>query len=449
MYYFQISFIFLLFNLIADAFLNFALRKSNSYSQSNIKLSALREFQYGEIELIKFLGRINMVKSTIDKGNNNDDNVATTIRLFEARIVSNPPKMGERGQRVYIKEYSVDGIKYGRKERKAITKISKNEREKEKQKINQMIQKSELEQQDNEVNPEIFEFQAKELEKDNNNSSTFPLPLLLNYTAPVPPVPQLLGILKVDDRVEDSQFQSQWSRKFPRLQLPQKGFMVLVYNWDSATFRTLSRFPKLPQIIQGFEYFSEERRIKRRYNFISKMIQKILIVISKIHNSGYCHGALTSESIWLTTSNQLEIDQLDVQVADWSNSIALKSVGPDARLLIHEDIYQLGFLLLEIIFASFANDEYRQVLYTQREWQQVFENQLNKDLGQLKKFVSSNRDFNQAVSVLEINNDAIYKLIFKCLVVNDLYDNERVNKINISASKLLNDFRKNLKNPQI
>ena len=52
---------------------------------------------------------------------------------------------------------------------------------------------------------------------------------------------------------------------------------------------------------------------------------------------------LTSESIWLTTSNQLEIDQLDVQIADWSNSIALKSVGPYARLLINEDIYQFGF----------------------------------------------------------------------------------------------------------
>ena len=435
MYYNYIFIVFIAFKILINAYFHLPIRKLNSYSLSNIKLNALREFEYGEIELIKFLGRINMVKHNIDKiSDNNDDNVATTIRLFEARVVSHPPKMGERGQRVYVKEYSANGVKYGNKERKAIIKILKHEREKKEEKEAKQLMEVEIQSEEKEINNTNI--------KSSSSLSSSSLPF--SYTIPISPVPQLLGILKVDNRVDDPQFQTQWFRKFPRLQVPQENFMVLVYNWDEATFRTLSRFPKLPQIIQGFEYFSDERRIKRRYNFIIKMIQKILLVISKIHNSGYCHGALTSESIWLTTSNQLEIDQLDVQIADWSNSIALKSVGPYARLLINEDIYQFGFLLLEIIFASFTNDDYRQVSYTQREWQQIFENQLNKDLSQLKQFITSNRDFDKALLVLERNNDAIFKLIFKCLVVNDLYDNERKNKINISARTLLGDFRMNL-----
>ena len=308
MYYNYIFIVFIAFKILINAYFHLPIRKLNSYSLSNIKLNALREFEYGEIELIKFLGRINMVKHNIDKiSDNNDDNVATTIRLFEARVVSHPPKMGERGQRVYVKEYSANGVKYGNKERKAIIKILKHEREKKEEKEAKQLMEVEIQSEEKEINNTNI--------KSSSSLSSSSLPF--SYTIPISPVPQLLGILKVDNRVDDPQFQTQWFRKFPRLQVPQENFMVLVYNWDEATFRTLSRFPKLPQIIQGFEYFSDERRIKRRYNFIIKMIQKILLVISKIHNSGYCHGALTSESIWLTTSNQSTLTKLKLSSDVW------------------------------------------------------------------------------------------------------------------------------------
>ena len=82
------------------------------------------------------------------------------------------------------------------------------------------------------------------------------------------------------------------------------------------------------------------------------------------HRSGYCHNAVNGASLWLSTTNQQNIDQLSVQLVDLGAAQKLADFGPPeatdgrslAREAVAEDLYQLGFVFLELIISSFCED---------------------------------------------------------------------------------------------
>ena len=60
-------------------------------------------------------------------------------------------------------------------------------------------------------------------------------------------------------------------------------------------------------------------------------MKKVLEALEFFHRSGYSHNAISSESIWLTTNNQLEIETLEARIADLGTSQSFKELGPFAR----------------------------------------------------------------------------------------------------------------------
>ena len=170
-----------------------------------------------------------------------------------------------------------------------------------------------------------------------------------------PPIPILLGSLRTDERILDPLFRKRWNKMFPAASPPAKGNLWVLFRWDESTFKTFRSFPAIPQVIEGFDYFNKNSRIEKRWRFIRKIMRKSLEAMDFIHRSGYCHNSLSSDSMWLTTSDQLEYNSLDVRVTDLGSSQKMSELGPYARTQMMEDIYQLGFIFLQLIISSFCD----------------------------------------------------------------------------------------------
>jgi hypothetical protein len=115
-------------------------------------------------------------------------------------------------------------------------------------------------------------------------------------------------------------------------------------------------FPSLPQVVEGLDYFRKDQRTLKRWRFIRRIMRSSLEMIDFFHRNGYAHNAVSSESMWMTTTNQQEIDQLKVIITDLGACQRFVDLGPIARDCAMEDMYQLGFVFLELILASFSDD---------------------------------------------------------------------------------------------
>jgi serine/threonine protein kinase len=69
----------------------------------------------------------------------------------------------------------------------------------------------------------------------------------------------------------------------------------------------------------------------KRWRFVRKIMKCCLESLGFIHKNGFCHNALSEETIWLSTMDQQEIDSLHVKIADLGMSTSFEDLGPYAR----------------------------------------------------------------------------------------------------------------------
>ena len=276
-----------------------------------------------DVEIVKVLGKIEIVQdSTPDKPGTR----ATSVRIFEARVSTSALVGSERAAaaplsvRCFLKEYmSTAGEAFGRRELMTTRKLARRW--------------NELQQQ-----------QHEEGNTDEGISSDFV------------PFPTLLGHLRTDERVLNPEFRARWAKSFPRSKAPDAGNLWLLFEWDATAFKTARSYPPLPQVVEGLDYFRRETRQKKRWAFVRRLMRKALLSLDFVHRSGFCHNAVSSDSVWLTTTDQLLTRQLDVRLTDLGGAQRLSDLGPYARQGVAEDLYQLGFVFLELIAASMAED---------------------------------------------------------------------------------------------
>ena len=381
------------------------------------------QFDAGQIEIIRVLGKIDVMidKQTLEDAKRElersgdtrlrslaDEGRTTSVRVFEAMIPG--------GNQCFLKEYLPIGMSFGSRElqttRKLVTKWN-------------------------------------ELEKPANVT---------------PPFPILLGSLKTDERIENNEFRVQWSKRFPRTRPPEKGNIWLIFKWDAAAFRSIKTFPPLPQVVEGLDYFRKEERLLKRWRFVRKMIRSGLEALDFIHRAGYCHNSISSESLWMTTTNQQKLDELSLVITNLGTCQKFTELGPQiARDGAMEDMYRLGLVYLELILASFSDDnvgaqtarlrlgkEVNNSILTPiedrnlsqlsvRELQQVFETLCESDFQTLRLFVTSIDAWKDAVTILEKDQGAAWKLIFKLLARGRLYDDVLDKPIKITGKGLVKE----------
>ena len=180
-----------------------------------------------------------------------------------------------------------------------------------------------------------------------------------------PPFPILLGSLKTDERIENAEFRERWSKRFPRTRPPERGNIWLIFKWDSSAFRSIKTFPPLPQVVEGLDYFRKEERLVKRWRFIRKMMRSGLEALDFVHRSGYCHSSVSSESLWMTTTNQQDLNELTLCITNLGTCQKFTELGTIDLLLpcptlvfSPESKQEKRISLLHTILTSYRNTHY-------------------------------------------------------------------------------------------
>ena len=405
------------------------------------------------IEIVRFLGKIDVVqafsgeKEFVPLADGSGMGRATSVRVFEARLAASALGLGPEALsvRCFLKEYLPAGEPFGRRELSTSRKLLD---------------------------------QWNRMQKPPSEMETEQGPPL---TASFVPFPILLGSLRTDERIENPEFQTRWMQRFPRTKPPESGNLWLLFEWDAASFKTLKAFPALPQVVEGLDYFNRRERTRKRWAFVRRAMRRGLESIDFLHRTGYCHNAISTESIWLSTTNQLETEQLDVRITDLGASQRLSDLGPYARGGVWEDFYQLGLVFLELIVSSFSEDDFRVVdarlkylqqqkldgggaeaamegsswrgrllklgsvqgqgLRTgplkQKEWATIFEGACDSDFAKLR--AATKEISPDASELLELNSGEAWRLLFRMLARGRLVD-EKGTPLAITGRGLLKEY---------
>jgi hypothetical protein len=258
---------------------------------------------------------------------------ATTVRIFEGKL--------RDGTRCFVKEYLPVGFRFGRKE----LAISK------KMMIRWVNEVSEDPEDDEDDDDDAKRDSDEQVNDDDEDSK-----MLAPRDISMFPFPTLLGSLRTDERIESPEFRARWTKLMPRVRPPEAGNLWLVFRWDEASFKNMKLYPRKPQIIETWDYFSKQKRTDKRWRFIRKMMRLSLETVDYLHTHGYCHNAISSDALWLSTTNQQEYNDLVVKLTDLGACQKFKELGPYAKEGVIEDLYKLGFVFLELIIASFSED---------------------------------------------------------------------------------------------
>lgn len=302
------------------------------------------------------------------------------------------------------------------------------------------------------------------------------------YSNTNPPFPILIGSLKSDASIESVEFRRMWRSKFPRTVLPEVGNLWTVFKWEEAcSFNSMRRYPALPQVIEGLDYFNKGVRVTKRWKFVRKSLRHSLESIDFIHSNGYCHNAVNIQSMWMTTTNQLQYNNLSIQIADlgscqrladldYDTSPPSSSIAINARKATLEDFYQLAFVFLEFIMASFIDDNGSGARYVrgltydgttpmsdvniftkaedidtsqfkQREFQNLFEGNCQSDIIKFRGFLRSIKVWSEGVEMLERDSGSAWKLIMKMLARGSLFEDDKVTPCKITGRRLIRESK--------
>ena len=381
-----------------------------------------------------------------------NDGRITSVRLFEARL-----KVAGSGEyrRVLLKEFLPIGLLLGKRERSTTRKLTEK---------HNSVQRSADAESASDESDEGYESDAGE------SSDEVVSRLQATSALSKPHFPTLLGTLTTTPYVESMAFREAWAKRFSiAVRPPKAGYMWLVFDWDECAFNTLRVYPRCPQYVAGFDYFRADVRMNKRWAFVRRTMERCLQALQSLHRGGYCHNALLSESLWMSTFNQLEFNKLYVRVTDLGASQSLSRLGPGARDAVVEDLYQLGFIFLELIVASFSEDnsgarsarallrgeEYIANIFErrkdisngelsqvrQKEWQAIFEDLCGSDMGSLRDFVKGTRGWKDAAGILDRSGGAAWKMVFFLLARGRLYENDGSSPIRVTAGAILREHR--------
>lgn len=452
----------------------FTLKNSKNADGADVPIPRDRVLVAEDIEVLRVLGKIDLQadksileesRRELEKLNVDPDTLSafpskpgrvTSVRVFEARLSD--------GTKCFFKEYLPVGLLFGRRELSTTRKLTKEWNEM----IGRLRSRSDV--MDNGDDISMEKSNDPDVDMDYDKEYTEDRPGFSSKSWLKSPFPTLLGTLKTDKTIEDEGFRIRWSKRFPYTKPPEAGNLWLLFRFDESSFKTLKNYPPLPQFVEGFDYFRKDQRVLKRWKFIRKIFKRSLESLAFLHSCGICHNAVSTESTWLTTTNQQEIEDLYVRMTDLGVCQRFADLGPFAREAALNDMYQLGFLFLELVLASFSEDnvgasmarakitgeEYKINIFskaedlnlsqiTQKELIVIFENQCDSDFGTLRSFVGNIKAWKEAYEMLEKDEGAAWKLIFTLLAKGRLRENDDPSKtIKVTPSKLLNDFKGNL-----
>lgn len=451
----------------------------------------IMEFDMGSLEITRVLGKIDIqvdeaileaamkeLKESGDKkilqssnqGNPmNKNGRMTSVRVFEGRTIY--------GTKCFLKEFLPIGLSLGKRELQTTQALRRKWNE-----ICRLRESNKTRSVE-----ELFSLTENEDIMEHNKE------VMSWSTYTEPPFPVLLGTLRPDSTIELPEFRSKWLKQFPRTPPPEAGNLWLIYMWDESTFRALRRYAPLPQVLEGYDYFDKNSRDDKRWRFIRKIMRRSLEAVDFLHRCGFAHNAISSESLWLTTTNQLAIRDLSAKLTDLGVCQRFTDLGPFGREAAMEDFYQLGFVFIELVVSSFCDDNTgaqiaremlskvhlrffeccifrslvnifvgftlfeagkeratKKLLYriedidirqlSSKEFQQVYEKLCSSDFKEFLQFCNSIKPWSAPMSILQRNEGAAWRLIFKLLARGRLFDETKNKPLKVTGRGLIKEY---------
>ena len=169
------------------------------------------------------------------------------------------------------------------------------------------------------------------------------------------PLPVLLGTLRTDREITEPAFRKRWMKNFSEAEPPEEGELWCIFSWDKCSFKSLRTFAELPMPSAGFSSRSQQSLFDMKWRFLRRVVRLTLEALDFVHSSGYCHGSVSAEAIWLRTFDPSDTLGLTVKITDLGLSERLTDLSStDRPLRIDRDHSQLGFVLLSVILSVFG-----------------------------------------------------------------------------------------------
>lgn len=169
-----------------------------------------------------------------------------------------------------------------------------------------------------------------------------------------PSVPVVLGAIRPDGTAIKL-LAPQWTKSFSGVPSPYDGELWVLYQWELSTFKSLRNFPDFPQQNKGFAFGNDHTIYnRRRWRFVCRLITLSLNAVDFIHDSGFCHNALSLDAIWISTLSQTEENALHIKVSEFTLAQRLSDSETQAEKSKAEDFYQLGLVFLTLLIACFT-----------------------------------------------------------------------------------------------
>jgi len=249
--------------------------------------------------------------------------------------------------------------------------------------------------------------------------------LLLNEL----PVTNLLGFLLADESFQDRSFIEGWVSKFASTAVPQPGNLWLVYQWEATS--TCAGFPNVKQEGEVWDLVSAEFKFRRKWNFVLAIMKSALESLSFLHNAGIIHRSLGASSLRLSTTDDRRAKELKVKISDFGFSQYLLEIDDETlrraqkygatssadivNFFTGEDLYNLGYVFLELIFSSIrinTDPEFPPPISDQTSFKRLIEDIYDFDIQDgLRTFCESEEAWAPAVAFLDADEKLGWKFI--------------------------------------
>jgi len=242
------------------------------------------------------------------------------------------------------------------------------------------------------------------------------------------PVSTMAGHMCADEGFESADFIALWKQNLPQTAPPRAGNLWTVFEWEGLL--TVSNFPKAPQQ-RPFWDFNGRAALSERRRFLKTVAKQSVGAVAWMHGRGVLHRSLGGSSLLLNTYEQGAASRLGLKVTDFGFA-ALAAALPEEEvakalrrgassplqvfpLLALNDLHQLGYLLLELVFASLADaagDVRRAQSVELQALKRLVEDVFEDDLqGGFREYCCEEPGWAEAVDLLDERGRAGWKLL--------------------------------------
>lgn len=254
------------------------------------------------------------------------------------------------------------------------------------------------------------------------------------------PIARCLGKFLTDDAFDSVDLKQTWARRFPRsptAPTPGAPFLVFPYSEYGYSGQDAAGRMSEEEQVPGARWLNAifpSAKLAQRSRYARALCAGAVNALQYMHESaGLVHRSIGLASISVNTIEERYAGTLSVKLRDLGFTKRASELVDTTQLLqarkagavtpseivlymFAEDIYSLGYALVEYIFATFSS-----IKRTQDFFKKIFEETFNFDIASFRSYCAQDQDYVDAVSFLDEGEQAGWKFLVTMLDARNKY----------------------------